>query len=65
MSGKNASIFDILTGLREKIANEDNDGIKLDGLSCLISLALSVEALVNFVGHKEVDKWKEFDQYIK
>ncbi|EKO3573764.1 hypothetical protein P0E94_003474 [Vibrio metschnikovii] len=50
--------------IRAKVANEDRDGIKLDCLSCLISLAFSVEALVNFVGYKKVDKWKEFDRYI-
>lgn len=45
--------------IRRKLATEDHDGIKLDCLSCLISLAFSVEALVNFVGHKKVSKWRE------
>lgn len=49
--------------IRRKLATEDHDGIKLDCLSCLISLAFSVEALVNFVGHKKVSKWREFDRY--
>ncbi|EHZ2903907.1 hypothetical protein M5225_004634 [Vibrio vulnificus] len=59
----NLAHFQLKT-IRTKIANEDSDGIKLDCLSCLISLAFSVEALVNFVGHKKLDKWKEFDKYI-
>ncbi|SHG07896.1 hypothetical protein [Vibrio gazogenes] len=49
--------------IRKKLADENLDGIKLDCLSCLVSLAFSVEALVNFVGYKKIPKWKEFDRY--
>ncbi|CDT06807.1 hypothetical protein A165_04495 [Vibrio tasmaniensis ZS-17] len=49
--------------IRTKLADGDQDGIKLDCLSCLMSLAFSVEALVNFVGYKKVPKWKEYDRF--
>lgn len=35
------------------------DGIALDCLSCLISLAFGVEALVNFVGFRKIAGWQE------
>ncbi|MEZ9627800.1 hypothetical protein [Aliivibrio fischeri] len=50
-------------GIRNKLNNGDKNGLKLDCLSCLISLAFTVEALVNFVGHKKVPNWKERDSY--
>ncbi|EOX3960230.1 hypothetical protein ACM9ER_003653 [Vibrio alginolyticus] len=52
-----------LSTIRHKVAKEDEDAIALDCLSCLISLAFSVEAIVNFVGSKRVQGWKERDYY--
>ena len=49
--------------INKKIAESNEDGIDLDCLSCLISLAFSVEALLNFVGYKKVKNWKERQPY--
>lgn len=40
------------------------DAIGLDCMSCLISLAFTTEALVNFVGKKRVRHWKEKNYYM-
>lgn len=52
---------------REVINNKESEGIEdalaLDCLSCLISLAFSVEALVNFVGQKKIADWQERQHY--
>ena len=52
---------------REVINNKESEGIEdalaLDCLSCLISLAFSVEALVNFVGQKKIIDWQERQSY--
>lgn len=48
---------------REVIERKHNHGIKdaiaLDCMSCVIALAFSVEAIVNFVGAKVITNWKE------
>ncbi|RLA37307.1 MAG: hypothetical protein DRQ64_09600 [Gammaproteobacteria bacterium] len=53
---------------REIINNKKSegieDGVALDCLGCLISLAFSVEALVNFIGHKKINNWKERRPYM-
>jgi hypothetical protein len=49
--------------INNKIENGIQDAIKLDCMSCLISLAFAVEALVNFVGFKRVRNWRERRPY--
>ncbi len=49
--------------IKKKLEDPESEGIKLDCLACLISLAFSVEAIVNFVGHKKIDNWKEKDHF--
>lgn len=51
--------------MNKKLESGGRDGISLDCMSCLIALAFTVEALVNLVGHKRIDKWKERDGYLK
>ncbi|MEQ5842985.1 hypothetical protein N0A02_26370 [Paraburkholderia acidicola] len=45
--------------IARKLAANDHEGIALDCTSCLIALAFSVEALVNFVGSRKVTDWNE------
>lgn len=49
--------------ITEKVASSIEDGLGLDCMSCLISIAFSVEALINFIGHKRVDNWQERQDY--
>lgn len=53
---------------REVIEKKETDGIReaiaLDCMSCLITLAFSVEAIANLVGFKVVDLWKEKAPYM-
>lgn len=45
--------------IAKKLAAGDQDGLALDCTSCLIALAFSVEALVNFVGAWKNKDWNE------
>jgi hypothetical protein len=49
--------------IRNKLEAGKEDVLALDCLSCLISLAFSVEALVNFVGFKRVNGWRARKPY--
>ena len=49
--------------INDKVAVDCQDGLALDCQACIISLAFSVEALINFVGHKKVENWNEFQRY--
>lgn len=49
--------------IRSKLTAGEEDALALDCLSCLIFLAFSVEALVNFIGLKRVKGWKERSPY--
>lgn len=49
--------------INNKVAESIEDALGLDCLSCLISLAFTVEALVNFVGHKKIQGWQERQPY--
>jgi len=46
-----------------KVTAGIEDAIPLDCLSCIISMAFSVEAIVNFVGHQRVQGWRERRPY--
>lgn len=58
----NLAYYQIST-IRTKVASGEHDALSLDCLACLISLSFSVEAIINFVGSKRIDKWKERDSY--
>ena len=57
-----------LSVVNEKAERGATEGIALDCMSCIIALAFSAEALINFVGFKKVNNWKErapFNQKIE
>ena len=54
--------LDIINGKSEKGINV---AIALDCVAILISLAFSVEAILNFVGHKCIKGWEERQPYYK
>ena len=45
--------------INSKLAKDIEEDIVLDCLSCIISMAFCVEALVNFVGHRKIENWNE------
>lgn len=45
--------------IEEKIQNGDRSGIGYDKMACLAMLAFSVEANINFFGHKLISGWRE------
>jgi len=51
--------------INKKVEDGIEDALALDCTGCLISLAFSVEALVNLIGHKRVDYWKEQRPYME
>jgi len=50
--------------IEQKLIEGIQDALALDCIACLISLAFSVEALVNFVGSKKVNDWVERQPYL-
>lgn len=48
-----------LSTVEEKLKSGRQDGITLDCLSCLFTLGVAVEALVNFVGQRSIDQWPQ------
>ena len=42
-----------------KLKNNDLDGIIFEYMACLIMLAFTFEAEINFLGHKLITNWKE------
>ncbi len=62
-------LFNLAYYQREIINKKIKDGIEealgLDCMSCLISLAFTTEALVNFVGKKRVPNWNEGKRYLE
>lgn len=53
-----------LENINEKVKKNQERGLALDCLNCIISLAFSVEAIINFVGYSKVIEWKERDNYL-
>lgn len=51
--------------LNDKLENGVKDALALDCTSVIISLAFSVEAIVNYVGYKCINEWKERRPYHK
>ncbi|MDO9386686.1 MAG: hypothetical protein Q7T65_08280 [Thiobacillus sp.] len=48
-----------MEAISAKLASGDHKGITFDYMACLISLAFTFEARINFLGHKLVKGWKE------
>lgn len=51
--------------IRRKVDRNERDGLALDALSCIIAMAFSIEALINFVGFKRVPGWVERASFAK
>lgn len=45
--------------MSKKVKNGVKDAVALDCMSCIVALAFSVEALINFIGGKCVPGWEE------
>ncbi len=45
--------------IEEKIGNNDLEGISFEYMACLVTLAFTFEAKINFLGHKLISNWKE------
>lgn len=48
-----------MEAISAKLASGDRKGLTFDYMACLISLAFTFEARINFLGHKLVKGWKE------
>lgn len=48
-----------MQNIEKKLEMEDGDGIALDCLNCIISLAFASEAIINCIGERCIDKWLE------
>ncbi len=51
--------------IRTKVKNLNNESLSLDCMNCLISLAFSVEAIINFVGNMKITNWEEREKHHK
>jgi hypothetical protein len=45
--------------INQKLASGDHEGITLDCTSAIIAMAFGVEAVMNYVGAKKLQNWKE------
>src|SRR5450759_3387110 len=45
--------------INKKVKGNVKDAVALDCMSCIVPLAFSVEALINFIGSNCVSGWKE------
>ena len=45
--------------IEAKIAADDRKGITFDYLACMIMLAFTLEAMINFIGQKLIKPWDE------
>lgn len=51
--------------VKHKVKSNINDGLEFDCLNCLITLAFAAESIINFIGNKAIDNWKEKTPYHK
>lgn len=51
--------------VNKKTREGSSEGIGLDCVSCLIALAFTVEAYINFLGSKKVETWRERTPYFE
>ncbi|OHV70958.1 hypothetical protein LCM4577_01970 [Mesorhizobium sp. LCM 4577] len=42
-----------------RLKNDDREGIGIEMMACLTMIAFAVEARMNFLGYKLIEKWKE------
>ncbi|WGO99460.1 hypothetical protein QFX18_05215 [Saccharophagus degradans] len=54
-----------LENINQKVSSGNEKGILLDGLSCLVLLGFSSEALINFIGQEKISDWKERDPFLQ
>jgi hypothetical protein len=48
-----------MEAITTKLEANENKGINFDYMACLMTLAFTFEARINFLGHKLIDGWKE------
>lgn len=48
----------------ERLKNNDRNGVGIEMMACLTMIAFAVEARVNFLGYKLIDKWDERAPYM-
>jgi len=61
------SAFHFKKQIEKKLSADDRNGLAFEYMSCLVMLAFTIEAKVNFIGHKAISNWKErlpFDKKI-
>ncbi|MET4686263.1 hypothetical protein [Sinorhizobium fredii] len=46
--------------IHERLAKGETEGISLEMTACLVMIAFALEAQINFLGWKLIEKWKEF-----
>ena len=51
--------FYFKNNIEEKLKAENESGIAFDYMACMIMLAFTFEAKINFLGHKLIASWKE------
>lgn len=49
--------------IAERLKNDDRDGVGTEMMACLTMIAFTVEARMNFLGYKLIEKWKEHAPY--
>ena len=52
-----------VTVIKSKLDSGEREAINLDGANCIIALAFTVEGILNAVGHKLIENWKEKQPY--
>lgn len=50
--------------IAERLKNDDREGVGIEMMACLTMIAFAVEARMNFLGYKLIEKWKERAPYM-
>lgn len=50
--------------ISERLKNDDREGVGIEMMACLTMIAFAVEARMNFLGYKLIEKWKERAPYM-
>ena len=51
--------------INEHVGKDDHEGLALHCMNCIVSTAFAVEAFINFMGSKKVEKWNERTKWYK
>jgi hypothetical protein len=51
------------TVIEEKLKSNDRAGIAFDYMACLVMVAFTFEAKINFLGHKFIQGWNEWQRF--